>query len=146
MPTDAASLQAYAALGGVVIALIGLVFVILQLRGLEQSVRIGAHTAMYGQAAEFRAQLVAYPHLRKYFFDGVAIEAGHEDYDRAVTIAELYLNYLEHIAVTLDSFGAKNRAALDGFIRSALAKSPLLKQRLADNPAGYNQMLLGYLR
>ena len=144
MSNDPAMLQAYAAFGGVAVALVGLVFVLLQLKGLEQSVRLGAHTAMYGQGADFRGHLVAYPHLRKYFFDGAPIDAGHEDYERALTIAELYLNYLEHVAVTVDSFGERNRPALERFIKDALAKSPILKQRLAEHPAGYNQALLRY--
>jgi len=142
--TDPAMLQAYAAFGGVAVALIGLIFVILQLKGLEQSVRLGAHTAMYGQGADFRGHLVAYPHLRKYFFDGAAIEADHEDYERVLTLAELYLNYLEHVAVTVDSFGERNKPALEGFIKDALAKSPILKRRLAEHPAAYNQALLSY--
>lgn len=144
MNADPVLIQAFAALGGVAVAAVGLVFVILQLKRLEQSVRLGAHAAMYDRGADFRAHLVAYPHLRKYFFDGEPAESDHPDYDRALTIAELYLNYLEHVAVTVDSFGRRNRTALDGFIADALAKSPILRRRLAEHPKGYNRALLRY--
>lgn len=131
-------LEAYAAHGGIV-------FVILQLRNLEQSVRSAAHSAVYAQGADFRGHLVAYPELRRYFFDGAAIERGHPDYERALTIAELYLNQLEQITVTADSLGRANRMSLDQFIGVALSKSPVMRRRLADNPEYYSHALLGYL-
>jgi hypothetical protein len=100
---------------------------------------------MYAQGASFRAHLVAYPHLRKYFFDGVEISPDHEDYDRVVTIAELFLNHLEHIAVMADSFGQENRQSLERFCRNAFVNAPILERRLAENPAAYSHALHPFL-
>ena len=137
--------QAYAAVAGLILALIGLPCVLVQLRELQRSVQGSAHAAMYAQAADFRSHLVAFPHLRKYFFDGTDIAPDHEDYDRTVTIAELFLNYLEHIAVMGDSFGRQNRAALDRFCRHALARSPILRRRLSENRESYSHALQYFL-
>jgi hypothetical protein len=73
--------------------------------------------------------------LRKYFFDGVDIQPGDPDYERAVTIAELFLNYLEHIAVLSDSFGERNVPALQRFLRTTLARSRCCGVHLAREPA-----------
>jgi hypothetical protein len=69
----------------------------------------------------------------------------HEEFDRVVTIAELFLNHLEHIAVLGDAFGKENRPALDRFCRLALGRSPILRQHLARNPASYSDSLTAFL-
>src|SRR5262245_10316951 len=90
MPKD--SIQLIVSMAGLLLAVVGLPILYVQLRELQRSVRSSAHSALYTQSSDFRAHLVKYPHLRKYFFDGAEISRGHEDYDRVVTIAELFLN------------------------------------------------------
>lgn len=139
MTTD--TLQVLVSIGGLVLAAVGLPLLYLQLRDVQRSLRSTAHAAIYNQAADMRAHLVEHPHLRKYFFDNVEISPEHEDYERVVTIAELFLNYLEHIAVLGDSFGAKNRPALNRFSSIALKRSPILQQHLAENRESYSDAL-----
>jgi hypothetical protein len=133
--------QLYIAIIGLGLAFVGLPLLFVQLRDVSRSVQSGAHAALHSQGADFRAHLVQYPHLRKYFFDGVEIDPQHEDYDRVVTIAELFLNHLEHIAVLGDSFGRHNRPALERSCRLALEQSPILRQHLLRNPASYSDAL-----
>jgi len=113
----------------------------IQLRDVKTSIRATTHAAMYDQAADFRSYLVQYPHLRKYFFDGGKITEEHEEYDRVLTLAEIFLNYLEHIAVLGDGFGKENRPALDRFCKLALEKSPILRKHLSDNRDSYSDAL-----
>lgn len=143
---SAETLQAYATVAGLALAIVGLPIVILQIRALQRSVRSGAHASIYEQAANFRGHLVDHPHLRKYIFDGVEIEPHHAEYDRVVTIAEVFLNQLEHIAVMGDSFGRRNRPYLERFVRHALANGPVLRRRLAENPAAYSAFLVEWGR
>lgn len=139
------SLQIYLGVAGLLLAGIGVPLLVMQLRDLKRSVQSGAHAALYAQGADFRAHLVAFPHFRKYFFDGVAIDPEHEDYDRVVTIAELFLNHLEHIAVLGDSFGRQNRPALDRFCTRALERSPVLRLHLVRNRESYSCELQRFL-
>ncbi|MGH8249788.1 MAG: hypothetical protein ACREVI_03660 [Steroidobacteraceae bacterium] len=139
-------LQLSLSLIGVLIAVIGLPLLYMQLRGLKKSVLSATHAAMYHQAAEFRAHLIQYPHLRKYFFDGWEIAPEDEDYSRVVTLAEVFLNYLEHIAVLGNSFGSENRPALDRFSQVAFERSPILRQHLALNRASYSDTLQRFLK
>ena len=134
-------LQALISGAGLLLALVGLPILIVQLRELQRSVRGGAHAAIYEQASEFRAHLVEHPRLRKYLFDDAEITPDHSDYDRVLSIAELYLNYLEHVTVMGDSFGKGNRPALDRFVTSALAASPVLRRRLSEQRDFYSPAL-----
>jgi len=136
--------QLLISLCGLVIAIVGIPLLYFQLRDLRHSSQIAAHSATYEQAAAFRAHLVEYPHLRKFFFDGVTIPADSPDYDRAISIAEVFLNYLEYIAVLKDNFGKENDPALESFIRTALAGSPLLRNHLTTHPRLYSDKLLRF--
>jgi len=140
------TLQLFLSIAGLLVAAIGLPLIYMQLRGLQKSILTATHAAMYQQAAEFRAHLIQYPHLRKYFFDGWEIAPEDEEYSRVVTLAEIFLNYLEHIAVLGDSFGMQNRPALDRFSRVAFEKSPVLRQHLTQNQASYSDTLQRFLK
>jgi hypothetical protein len=140
------TLQLTLSIAGLLIAAIGLPLIYMQLRGLQKSILTATHAAMYQQAAEFRAHLIQYPHLRKYFFDGWEIAPEDEEYSRVVTLAEIFLNYLEHIAVLGDSFGMQNRPALDRFSQVAFEKSPILQQHLTQNRASYSDSLHRFLK
>lgn len=143
---SAQMLEVYIGLAGLILALVGLPFLFVQLRDVKRSVQSGAHAALYAQGADLRGHLVEYPELRQYFFDGAEIAPGDEAYSRVLTIAELFLNHLEHIAVLGDSFGRQNRPALDRFCRTALERSPILRQHLARNRASYSESLQRYSR
>ncbi len=134
-------LQTILSIVGVLIAAIGIPILYFQLRDMKASVRSSAHTAIYGQAETFRGYLIQYPHLRKYFFENVEIEADNKDYNRVISIAEIYLNYLEQIAVLKDSFGKENIDSLKRFTKTALEKSPILRQHLRSNAPLYSDAL-----
>lgn len=141
---SAEAVQAFASVAGLALALIGLPILFVEIRGVQRSVRSAAHAAIYAQAADFRAHLVEYPHLRKFFFENREVDPAADEYDRVVTIAELYLNYLEHVVVTIDSFGRRNRASLERFVRNAFDRSPILRRRLTENRAAYSHALGAY--
>jgi hypothetical protein len=143
---SADNLQLVISLWSLGIATIGLPILYLQLRDVSRSLQVSTHAAIYERASEFRGHLVEHPHLRKYFFDGVEILPGDEDYSQVVTLAEIFLNYLEHIAVLGDSFGKKNRPALDMFVATALKKGPILGTHLANNPELYSEALHRFCR
>lgn len=138
-------LQELVSLAGLIIAAVGLPLLYFQLRGVQRSLRSATHAAIYEQAADFRGYLIQYPHLRKYFFGSAEITPAHDDYHRVVTLAEIYLNYLEHIAVLGDNFGSENRPALDRFTRNALDRGPILRQHLTENQALYSDALNRFL-
>ncbi|GJL90801.1 hypothetical protein [Hyphococcus sp.] len=132
------TLEAYVAAGGLAVTIVGFAFIIVQIRQIERSVRSGAQAAIYTQAADFRSHLVAYPELRPLFFDGADIDQTHPDFSRALTLAELFLNYLEQIAVQGGNFDGGDRRAWESFVRLTLAASPIMKRRLEENKSAYS--------
>jgi hypothetical protein len=143
--TTADLLQAIASVGGLALAAVGLPLLYRQLVDVQRSVRGSAHAAIYAQAADVRAHLVEHPHLRRFFFDGARIDPDHPEYDRVVTIAELMLNYLEHVTVMTDALGDANRASLDRFCGEILRNAPIVRERLANGRGLYSTALLARL-
>jgi quercetin dioxygenase-like cupin family protein len=126
---------------GILITAIGIPIFFLQLRDLKASLRSSTHAAIYSQAEAIRGYLIQYPDLRKYFFDNVSIASNDKNYNRVVSIAEVYLNYLEQIAVLKNSFGSENLDSLRLFTTTALEKSPIMIQHLKNNAALYSKAL-----
>ena len=137
--------QLLISLCGLIIAIVGIPLLYFQLRDLRHSSQIAAHSATYEQASAFRAHLIEYPHLRKYFFNGEDIQPESPDYDRVLTIAESFLNYLEYIAVLKENFGKENNTALESFVRSSLSGSPIMRRHLAAHPEWYSGKLRAFL-
>ncbi|WP_268036260.1 cupin domain-containing protein [Algoriphagus sp. PAP.12] len=126
---------------GILVTAVGIPILYLQLRDLKASLRSSTHASIYSQAESIRGYLIEYPELRKYFFDNCLINQENKDYNRVLSIAEVYLNYLEQIAVLRKSLGEENLTSLKLFLDTALSKSPILKQHLRENASLYSQAL-----
>jgi quercetin dioxygenase-like cupin family protein len=126
---------------GLFVTAIGIPILYLQLRDLKASLRSSTHASIYTQAEAIRGYLIQYPDLRKYFFDNVSISSNDKEYNRVISIAEIYLNYLEQIAVLKNSFGNENLDSLRLFTKTAFDKSPIMKQHLSNNVSLYSNAL-----
>ena len=126
---------------GILVTAIGIPILYLQLRDLKASLQSSTHASIYTQAEAIRGYLIQYPELRKYFFDNTNISPSNTDYSRVLSIAEVYLNYLEQIAVLENSLGKENKASLIQFTGIAIEKSPILQQHLKNNAALYSSTL-----
>lgn len=140
------TIQAYATVAGLALAAVGLPLVLIQLAELQRSVRSAAHAAIYEHEVAFRSELVERPHLRRYFFDGADIDPDDAEFARVVTLAEMFLNYLEHMVVTIDSVGRGNRPSIERFVSSALAQSPILRRQLESRCVAHSHALLRFLK
>ncbi len=134
-----ANFQNIISLIGICLTLAGIVVVVLQLRQIQTSIQSTSHSAVYEHGAEFRANLIQYPHLRKHFFEGVPASPNDNEIDRLATIAESYLNYLEHLFLVQEGLGSKNRASVDDFLRFALRESPLAQEMMARRTCAYSE-------
>lgn len=123
------------------VAIFGLLFVIYQVRQLERSVRSGAVSSIYAEAAEVRKTLIENPELLPYFFDNIDITPEHTDYPKARVAAEMHLNYLEHLVVEKDNFGQDNWKSWSAFIARAIECSPLIRRLLRENADSYAKEL-----
>jgi hypothetical protein len=124
------NIEEWVNVAGVVLQLGALAIVIYQLARLNLSIRVSAQAAIYQQASSARSFLVEYPELRKYFFDDVVAEPGSADHARAQTVAEMFLNYMEHLLLQKGSLRAQDWTAWRSFVCESLDKSPIMREVL----------------
>lgn len=127
------------------------------LKEVREGVRREVVSSLFTQNAQLRGIIQETPRLRKYFFDGVSILRHESDYDRVRTIAEMYLNYLEHLMVeqrALDVDGQqkrkKNRHSESWtWVETAfdmLRRSPIMREVLENDPQWYAPQLTSIYR
>jgi len=135
------TLDNWIALAGVAVATTGFLLVLWQVRQLERSLRSAAQSAVYDHAITLRSQLLARPDLRAFLMEGADIDETHEDFPHVKTLAEMLLNYLEHLAVQRENLGGENWAAWKGYVQASLEGSPLAGRLLEENRLRYARSL-----
>lgn len=136
------SVQSFGLIVGVFLQVIGLGFVIYQLKRVNTSIRVSAQSALYQQSAAIRQLLVEHPGLRKYIFDGVHASPDLEEYDRIRTVAEMALNYLEHLVIQEGSLRKHDQNAWQRFVVRTLSNSPVMQDILDECPESYSSDLV----
>lgn len=127
---------------GILLQVIGLLAVVYQLKKVNITIRVTAQAALYQQSSHIRSLLVKHPELRKYFFDGKVISPDSEHYDRARTIAEMILNYLEHTVIQKESLRKGDFNAWHKFVYRTISDSPIIQSILNERPELYTGDLL----
>ncbi|MEJ2344300.1 MAG: hypothetical protein P8076_01380 [Gammaproteobacteria bacterium] len=127
---------------GILLQIAGFAVLIYQLAQLNKSIRVSAQTALYQQSSSIRSILVERPELRKYLFDGQPVGPESEDYQRAQTVAEMFLNYLEHLMIQQENLRTGDWEAWNRFVSETLAGSPLMQEILRDRPDFYSDDLI----
>lgn len=138
--------QPIAALGGLVVSLIGFIFVAYQIWQIQKSLRTSSLAALNQQLHEIRTILVEYPELRAYFCDGKPCEPNAPDYARVVTIAEMYLNHLEHFAVNHKVFRREDGKAWGNYVSHMLESSPVMRSIVNARPYLYSPDFLRFMK
>lgn len=69
------------------IAAVGFLAVIYQLRQVEKSVRSATRSTIYNLASQVKQNLIDNPDLRPFFHEGKVISEEHKDFDRVMAVA-----------------------------------------------------------
>ncbi|MDX1626023.1 MAG: hypothetical protein R3323_05875 [Wenzhouxiangellaceae bacterium] len=139
---DPETLRTTGLFAGLALQLIGLVVVIVQLRRVNASIRVSAQASLYQQSSSVRSALIEYPSLRRYFYEGRNIDPESEDYHRVRTIAEEFLNYLEHLVIQRGSLRDDEFSAWNRFVYRTISSSPVMREILDENPDLYSRDLV----
>ena len=129
-------------LAGILLQIVGLIVVIFQLKKVNTSIRVSAQAALYQQSSTVRSALIEHPSLRKYIFDGEKIGIESEEYDRVKTVAEMFLNYLEHLVIQQESLRKTDFSAWSKFVYRTISASPIMHEILKEKPEFYSEDLL----
>ena len=142
MPTDDAhmwteQIQAFAAIAGVLVALLGFGLLFHQIRQLRQTIQAESHGRIYQHALEVQKLFVEHPDLRRFFYGREELKAGDRDYDKVLAFAELVADYLEHIMLQRPNVPSEVQKAWENYTGLMLTSSPVLRQVLIEHQGGY---------
>lgn len=123
---------------GALVGLVGFAAVVYQLRQVERGLRGAGRSSIYDMAARLKQVFVDDPELRPYFFDGRELEESDPKYGKVVAAADFYCLYLEQIATQSGVIGSENRKQWLAYAAGIYARSPVLRNYLADKQSWYS--------
>lgn len=129
-------------LGGLVVSIGGFGFLVYQIWQIQRSFRMSSLATLNQQLHYIRTIFVGYPELRPYFYDGKILESDSTDYQRVLTVAEIYLNFLEHYAVNHSIFREENSSAWGEYVREIFRTNSIMKDMLRKRENMYSPNLL----
>jgi hypothetical protein len=121
---------AYIQLG---VSVVGLAFVLWQLRRLRQTIEGNAFSSSFSELREIHKVFVDHPGLRPYFFDDEAVSPKSADYQQARAVAEMYLDAFVHMYVLRSRFPEDLHHHMDLLIKDMVNRSSFLAGYLKEN-------------
>jgi hypothetical protein len=105
----------------------------------RQSDIIATYNSLTSLILEIDKVFIEYPRLRPYFYNRTPIPADMEnqDRDRALAVAELYLDILECIWDRQPEFSKEDEASWRDWILDAFNTSPVLSDYYSENRSWY---------
>lgn len=122
----------------IIIAALGFVAVLWQLRQLDKDLKSNTRTSIYDMAARIKEVFLDRPHLRPYFFDGAAIGQEDEHFSEAMAVADYFCLYLEQIATQRATIAKQDRAAWCKYAHDIYKNSPIIQFYLSDKKQWYS--------
>lgn len=135
--TDPAMVQAVAAALGVLVATVGFVAIIIQLRQVERGLRSSARGSIYDMAARVKELFLRHPDLRPYFLEGETLSPEDRRHPLALAVADYYCLYLEQIATQAENIAPSGRESWYRYASDIYSRSPILRDYLADKRSWY---------
>lgn len=126
---------------GLLISIAGIVFIILQLKSVNKSLKSTARGSIYDMASRIKEVFLSKPHLRKYFFDGEVINKDDENYSEVLAVADYYCLYLEQITTQKRNIDKSERESWMKYAHDVYVNSPVLKDFLKDKREWYSEKL-----
>lgn len=83
---------------------------------------------LYHQNNEIRKIFFERPELRKYFFENADISKGHDNYNTVLSLAEMVLNYLEHLELQKSNCSSKDWGEWEGLFHLYCRNSPVVRE------------------
>ncbi len=122
-----------------IIAALGFLAVIWQLRQLDKDLKSNTRTSIYDMAARIKDVFLSRPHLRPYFFEGVAIDDKDKDYEEALAVADYFCLYLEQISTQRETIAKQDRDAWCRYAHDIYQNSPIIQAYLEDKREWYSR-------
>ena len=130
---DIQVLTLYVRMGALVVAVVGLVFIVLQLKHLNATILGHAFSSSFAELREIQKVFIEHFELRPYFFDDMPISSDSQFYQKARSVAEMYLDAFIHMYLLRPRFPAELQNHIDLFIEDMLRSSEFLAEYVGEN-------------
>lgn len=140
--TDVA--QAIGSVGGVLVAIVGFVFVIRQLRQVENAMKKDAVEALYARAFDIQSIILNDPALREYFYDNKTQPADSVMRAKLETVSEIVFDFYELIVDEKEFMSPGLYTSWEHYLKDLYSRSPTLRSHLDVNSKWYSDAVLGF--
>ncbi len=130
----------------VFVSIIGFGFLYFQLRKMEALNSSGSLQFLYYQTAAIREHLIQNDELIPYFRSKLPIEDDNPNYDKAVIIAELYLNYFENLVSQKVNLKSSECVGWCKIIDDVFTRSPVVRKQYVEKYDWYSSELHDYVK
>ncbi len=138
---NAGALQALAGCIGVPGVLLSLFFLWRQVRDQTTATRATVYQNLTAMMIEIDRFFIDHSELRKYFYDGANISEKHDDYPRAVGVAEMFLDFADFVLMHKSEMGNYPWGEWEKYFSDMYATSPMLRAFWANKRDWYGDEL-----
>lgn len=130
-------MQAICSLLGVLVTVIGFIYVIKQLNSAKKANQIATYENLYARMHDIHKFFFEHPGYRDYFYHSKRIDPGHDDYQKVMTVAEMFADFLQQVKLQSDLMPKKTANGWINYAHSVLRRSPVLREFLVRNKDWY---------
>jgi hypothetical protein len=138
-PNWAEQLQAWSSVATAAFAFWGLGFVAWQIRQATTTIQGNTNARLMSESLEILRFLADHPENYDYFYRGKA--APEVPSETLKCIAEMFANYMEHVAQQRDKMPAPEREYWSKFVEESYARSPVVRKHLREFKDWYDPRL-----
>ncbi len=129
--------QAICSLLGVVVTIVGFIYVIKQLNSAKKANQIATYENIYARMHDIHKFLFEHPEFRDYFYHEKKIAPGDPKYSQVMTVAEMFADFLQQVMLQADLMPKKTAEGWTNYARSVIRRSPVLKEFFVRNKEWY---------
>jgi hypothetical protein len=130
--------QAIAAIGSVLIAVVGFGILIFQIKQLERAIRGDTQSGLYTQTLEIMKFIADNPEIRPYFYEGKELRPEDTSYNLILTATEIVADFFEHVVLQKANLPDEVWQKWCFQIQKTYSNSPVLQEYYATNRLAYS--------
>lgn len=135
--------QAICSLGALIVAVVGFVALIFQVRQLERAIRGDTHSKLYEQGLATVQLVFEAPNLWPYVYEGKETAPGDPDYFQLCALVEIIADFHEHIALQKPNLPPAVWQRWRDYLRETTRTCPTLRDHYRRRAPWYLQEILG---
>ncbi len=141
--------QAYAAVVGIIVTIVGFIFLIVEIKHTklaleisESSLTAATHERLLLHNLEMHKIMLAHPEIRSYYYEGKKLETKKEPEDQTYnlvnTTSEAFADFFEHVSFQLDTMDESHRRAWKKYGMNIFCDSFVLRKFMKENEDWYH--------